>query len=136
MSTACSALSLLALDGAWTSLFFVGTAVAGAGFGSAFLGAFRSLATLVGPTQRAGLFAAMYVVSYLANSMPAILAGMAVPSLGLRTVATWYGLVVIVLAALAMLGGIWPRPALPAAPALPGGPVGRIRVAAGSRFED
>jgi hypothetical protein len=58
-------ISLLALTGASTPLFLVGTAVAGTGFGAAFLGAFRSLATLAGPTQRAGLFAAMYVVSYL-----------------------------------------------------------------------
>ena len=84
--------------------------MAGAGFGTAFLGAFRSLALLAGPTHRAGLFAAMYVVSYLANSVPAVLAGMAVPSLGLGTTATGYGLMVIALALLAMLGAARLRP--------------------------
>ncbi|MFE4959411.1 MFS transporter [Streptomyces sp. NPDC056653] len=98
-------LTLLALVGPSTPLFFVGTALAGAGFGSSFLGTFRSLASLVGPTERADLFASVYIVSYLAFSVPAVLAGLAVPSLGLRTATMVYGAVVIVLALLAAAPG-------------------------------
>ncbi|GAA4622099.1 MFS transporter [Actinoallomurus vinaceus] len=98
-------LTLLALALTSTPLFFLGTAVAGCGFGAAFLGAFRSLAALAGPAQRAELFAAVYVVSYLAFSVPAVLAGLAVPSLGLRATATVYGAIVIALALTAALSG-------------------------------
>ncbi|MFE9867114.1 MFS transporter [Streptomyces sp. NPDC005506] len=98
-------LTLLALVGPSTPLFFIGTALAGAGFGSSFLGTFRSLASLAGPTERADLFASVYIVSYLAFSIPAVLAGIAVPSLGLRTVTMVYGAVVIVLALLAAIPG-------------------------------
>ncbi|AVH60918.1 MULTISPECIES: MFS transporter [Streptomyces] len=98
-------LSLLALTGASAPLFFVGTAIAGVGFGGSFLGAFRSLAALAGPAQRAELFASVYLVSYLALSVPAVLAGLAVPYLGLRTTTTGYGIVVILLALLAAVTG-------------------------------
>lgn len=98
-------LTLLALVGPSTPLFFVGTALAGAGFGSSFLGTFRSLASLARPTERADLFASVYIVSYLAFSVPAVLAGLAVPSLGLRTATMVYGAVVIVLALLAAVPG-------------------------------
>ncbi|MFD7752007.1 hypothetical protein [Streptomyces sp. NPDC059757] len=98
-------LTLLALVGPSRPLFFLGTALVGAGFGSSFLGTFRSLASLAGPTERADLFASVYVVSYLAFSAPAVLAGIAVPSLGLRTVTMVYGAVVIVLALLAAIPG-------------------------------
>ncbi|MFD7233377.1 MFS transporter [Streptomyces sp. NPDC059881] len=94
-------LTLLALAGPSTPLFFVATALAGAGFGSSFLSAFGSLAALAGPTERAKLFATVYIVSYLAFSVPAVLAGLAVPSLGLYATTTIYGAVVIVLALLA-----------------------------------
>ncbi|MEV0409093.1 MFS transporter [Actinoallomurus sp. NPDC050550] len=110
-------LTLLALALTSTPLFFLGTAVAGCGFGAAFLGAFRSLAALAGPAQRAELFAAVYVVSYLAFSVPAVLAGLAVPSLGLRATATGYGAIVIALALTAALSGaVRARAARTAAP--------------------
>jgi hypothetical protein len=96
-------LMLLALATTSTPAFFFGTAIAGAGFGTAFLGAFRSVTLLAEPAERAGLFASMYIVSYLAFSVPAVIAGEAVPPLGLRITATAYGLVVIVLALVAVL---------------------------------
>jgi predicted MFS family arabinose efflux permease len=91
-------LSLVALALPSTGLFFAGTVVAGTGFGASFLGAFRNLAQLARPAQRAGLIASLYVVSYLAFSVPAVIAGLLVSSLGLLGTATAYGIVVIVLA--------------------------------------
>jgi MFS family permease len=96
-----TALTLLALGTTSTPWFFAGTAVAGLGFGGVFLGALRSLAQLAEPEERATLFAAVYVVSYLAFSIPAVVAGAAVASLGLLTTATAYGVVIILLALLA-----------------------------------
>lgn len=112
-------LTLLALAGPSTALFFVGTGLAGLGFGAAFLGAFRSLAALARPTERAELFASLYVVSYLALSVPAVLAGFAVPTFGLRSTAAVYGCAVVVLALLsAVSAALVRRPAVvvPAAP--------------------
>jgi hypothetical protein len=80
--------------------FFLGTAVSGVGFGAAFLGAFRTLSGLAQPAERAELFAAVYVVSYLAFSIPAVIAGFSATSVGLRSAATGYGLVVMTLALL------------------------------------
>lgn len=94
--------TLAALHVGSTPLFFLGTAIAGVGFGTAFFGAFRTLATLARPQERAELFAAVFVVSYLAFSLPAVLAGSLVSSWGLRTTATAYGAVVVVLALVAV----------------------------------
>jgi predicted MFS family arabinose efflux permease len=91
-------LTLVALALLSAPLLFAGTAVAGLGFGSAFLGAFRSLAQAAPAHQRADLFAAVFVVAYLAFSLPAIVAGLCVPVLGLRDTAAGYGAGVLVLA--------------------------------------
>lgn len=90
--------SLIALVDGSTVGFFLGSAVAGLGFGSGFLGALRTLAPLAAPDERGGLFGAIYVVSYLGFSVPAVIAGLLVPRLGLRETAVGYGLVVVALA--------------------------------------
>jgi MFS family permease len=86
--------------------FFVGSAVAGIGFGAAFLGAFRTVSALALPAERAELFAAVYVVSYLAFSIPAVIAGFATSAYGLRPTATVYGLVVAALALFVVSSGV------------------------------
>jgi hypothetical protein len=55
--------------------FFAGTAFTGTGFGLAFLGVFRTLVALAPPQGRAGLIIAIYLVSYLAFSLPVTAAG-------------------------------------------------------------
>jgi MFS family permease len=95
IGTGCTILALWLRS---TPVFFVGAAVSGVGFGAAFLGAFRSVAQLATSKDRAELFATVYIVSYLAFSVPAVLAGLAVMPLGLRTTATLYGAVVAALA--------------------------------------
>lgn len=91
-------LTLTGLETGSLAVFFAGTAVAGAGFGSAFLGAFRSLAGLAAPAERAELFSVVYVVSYLAFSIPAVVAGFCIPKLGLLDTALGYGVGVVTLA--------------------------------------
>ncbi|WP_055586276.1 MFS transporter [Peterkaempfera griseoplana] len=106
-----------------TVLFFAGTVVAGYGFGTGFLGAFQTVGPLAGPDQRARLLSSLYVVSYLGFSLPAVAAGVAVVQVGLRPTATAYGVVVMVLACVALTGLLLHRrreaaePARPVAPA-------------------
>ena len=92
------AISLWGLDERQTALFFAGSVIAGMGFGPGFLGAFRTITALAPPTERAGLIAAIYVVSYLGFSLPAIAAGVAVTHQGLLHTTNVYGGAVIALA--------------------------------------
>ncbi len=98
------AATLLALAAASVPLFFLGAAIAGFGYGAAFLGAFQAVSLLAEPGERVRLLTAVYVVSYLAFSLPAIAAGVVTSSLGLRQTATGYGVAVILLAVAAALG--------------------------------
>jgi predicted MFS family arabinose efflux permease len=83
------------------ALLFVAGVVTGFGFGASFLGAVAMITRGVAPGHRAGLLASTFVVGYLAFSLPAIAAGIAVGHLGLATTTEVYGGVVIVLALLA-----------------------------------
>jgi MFS family permease len=89
-----------------TALFFGGTLVAGLGFGAGFNGSVRGLVPLAEPHERAGLMSSFFVLSYLAFSLPAIAAGLAVGFFGLETTSIGYGvvLVVTVLGALLTMG--------------------------------
>jgi predicted MFS family arabinose efflux permease len=97
------ALILLAVHSASLSMFFIGTLVAGCGFGASFLGALRSVVPLALPHERAGLMSAFYVLSYLAFCLPSLLAGNLTRAFGLVTTTDGYGAVLIVLSASALL---------------------------------
>jgi MFS family permease len=97
------ALALLALGDGSTALFLVATAVAGLGFGPAFAGAFRAVSNRAPVDQRAALVSSIYVVSYLAYSLPALAAGVAVTQAGLHETTNVYGVALIVLAVVALL---------------------------------
>jgi MFS family permease len=84
-------------------LLFVAAVVTGFGFGAAFLGAVASITRGVAPGHRAGLLASVFVVGYLAFSLPAIAAGIAVGAIGLERTAEIYGAAVIVLALTAVI---------------------------------
>ena len=70
--------------------FLSGTAVAGVGFGMAFLGAFRTLTALADPGERAALIAGIFTVNYLAFGIPALIAGVAATRDGLHHTALVY----------------------------------------------
>lgn len=86
-----TAVFITALAVSSLTLFVVASVVAGSGFGAGFLGALRSLTQLVQPQERAGLLSAVYVVSYLAFSIPALVAGLLITRIGLRDTALYYG---------------------------------------------
>ena len=76
-----------------------GSIVAGVGLGAAFSGIVRSLGPLAPPDKRGALFGAIYIIIYVAISVPTIAAGVASSHIGLRDTTYAYGAVVIVLAA-------------------------------------
>ena len=92
------AITLVAVATGSTVLLYLGSTVAGAGFGPAFAGVFRSLAPLAPPEGRSGLVAAIYIVSYLAFSVPAVAAGVALTHYDLADTTYGYGAVLIALA--------------------------------------
>jgi MFS family permease len=85
------------------AVLFVAAVVTGFAFGASFFGAIAMITLGVEPGHRAGLLAATFVVGYLAFSVPAIAAGIAVSSIGLARTTEVYGGVVIVLALVAVV---------------------------------
>jgi len=77
---------------------YLGSLIAGLGFGPVFSGVYRSLAPLAAVDERASLLASIYVLSYLAFSLPAFMAGFGVVTWGLRSTTEAYGAAVIALA--------------------------------------
>ena len=92
-----------------SAAFIAGAAAAGAGFGLVFLGSFRMITALATPSRRAGVVAAIYIVGYLAFSVPALIAGIATTKFGLHSTALVYSASVAALAA-AALGILLLRP--------------------------
>ena len=102
--------TLLSVDHRSTAWFFLGTALAGAGFGGGFQGAIRTTVPLAAPHERSGLLSTLYVVSYLAMGLPAVIGGvLVVHGGGLLATTREYGLAVMALAALALIGLVRPR---------------------------
>ena len=82
----------------------IGTLIAGVGFGASSLGTFGTFALIATPDERGELFAVAFVISYVCFSIPAVIAGYAAStSFGLRASSIVYGIVVAILAALAIV---------------------------------
>ena len=96
--------TLAALFATSVWLLFTAAAVTGFGFGAAFLGAVATITHGVAPGHRAGLLASIFVAGYLAFSIPAIAAGIAVGEFGLSRTTEVYGAAVVLLALLAVVG--------------------------------
>jgi hypothetical protein len=112
------AVTVVAVSLGSAALFFAGSAIAGAGFGSGFQGSIRTVVPLAPAHQRAGLVSLLYVVSYLGLGVPAVLAGFGVVhGGGLIDTARYYGAAVVALALVALSGLLKTRPGSVARPA-------------------
>lgn len=81
-----------------TWLAAVGTVVAGLALGASVLATFGTFARVAEPHERSAVFALANVIAYLGNSVPAVLGGIAVTTLGLRTAAESYALAIAMIA--------------------------------------
>ncbi|MDX6676278.1 MAG: hypothetical protein QOE31_330, partial [Solirubrobacteraceae bacterium] len=96
------AITLAGLELELLSISAAGTLVAGVGFGAAALGGFGTLARIAAPAERGEVLAVALVISYLAFSLPAVAAGFAATSFGLRDTALVYATAILVLSLLAL----------------------------------
>ncbi|MFI9270900.1 MFS transporter [Kitasatospora sp. NPDC052896] len=97
--------TLIALTTKSPAAFFAGTAISGVGFGSGFQGGIRTVVPQAAAHERSGLLSLLYVVSYLGMGLPAVAAGyLVVHGGGLITTTRQYGLALILLAGLALVG--------------------------------
>jgi hypothetical protein len=100
-----TAAAMVALGAESALGFFIATALAGSGFGAGFQGAMRTVLPTAKAHERAGLLSVVFVVSYVAMGIPAIVAGFFVShGAGLLLTAQYFGAVVAALAAFALLG--------------------------------
>jgi len=87
--------------------FFLGSTIAGVGFGAGFQGAVRTVVPFAAPHERAGVLSIIYVISYIALSVPAVAAGWMIARDGnILATAQLFAAVVIALASTALLAGV------------------------------
>ncbi|WP_257900603.1 MFS transporter [Saccharothrix obliqua] len=89
--------SLAGTTGGLAWLAALGTVVAGVGFGASMLATFGVVAGAARPHERGAVFAMANTISYLGNSVPAVLGGIAVTALGLRTATVIYAVAVVLI---------------------------------------
>ncbi|MFC8779232.1 MFS transporter [Streptomyces nigra] len=107
LGAAVTVLAIGSGDGGTGSVigFFVGTAIAGIGFGSGFQGGIRLVIPQVEAHERAGVLSLLYVVCYVGLGLPAIIAGvLVVHGGGLIVTSREYSITLIVLALVALAG--------------------------------
>ena len=96
-----AAITFVAISTRTSWAFLLGTVVAGIGFGPGFTGAYRVVVARSTADGRASLIAAIFTVSYLAFSLPAVIAGVATTHYGLHDTALVYCGVIALLVAVA-----------------------------------
>ena len=97
-------LTLVAIAITSVAVFLIGTTIAGIGFGGGFQGAVRLVLPQAAAHERAGVLSTLWVVSYLALGLPAVIAGfLVVDGGGLLTTAREFGAAVMVLAAVTIV---------------------------------
>ncbi len=105
----------VAVDSA--AFFLVSSALAGVGFGLAFMGALRHLTGSIPADRRAEVMSAFYVVGYLSLALPAVAAGVTAGAVGLSATFELFSAGVVVLALMVAAGGLRIEGAGPATPA-------------------
>jgi len=91
-------------------LFLAAAALTGIGWGTAFLGALRSLTAVIPAETRARTMSAFYLVAYSSLSVPSLAAGLVVSSWGLLPTFRVFGAVVAVIALVVAVAAYRTRP--------------------------
>jgi hypothetical protein len=90
------------------AVFFVGTVIAGVGFGAAFQGAVRTVVPFAAPHERAGVLSIVFIICYIAMGVPAVAAGwMIAQHVNILATAQIFGAVIMTLAGAALLGSVF-----------------------------
>jgi len=101
------AIAVLSLPHGSITVFFLGTVIAGVGFGSGFQGAVRTVVPFAAPHERAGVLSIIFIISYIAMGVPAVAAGWMIARHGdVLATAQIFGAVIMALAATALLGSV------------------------------
>lgn len=85
--------------------FLAASALAGVGFGLAFMGSLRHLSAAIPPDRRAEVMSAFYVVGYLSLALPAVAAGLTASAIGVSETFELFGAGAVVIALLVAAGG-------------------------------
>lgn len=99
------------------ALLFIGTTIAGAGFGAGFQGAMRIVIPRAAAHERAGLLSTIYIISYLSMGVIAIAAGLLTAALNVQGATLIIGSLSTLLAVGALIGAAGKHPAVVGAPA-------------------
>ena len=101
------AITVMSLPYSAIALFFLGTAIAGVGFGAGFQGAVRTVVPFASPHERAGVLSIVFVICYIAMGVPAVVAGWMIAQHGdIVATAQIFGAVIMGLACAALLGSV------------------------------
>ena len=104
--------AIISLAGVLTSLlplYIIGSIIAGSGFAGTFLGALDSISDQTPPHQRGQVFSAVFITSYIAFSVPAVIAGLVVSHIGLQETVVCYVAYVLVVTVLGAGVTAWTR---------------------------
>ncbi|AZG46181.1 MFS transporter [Gordonia insulae] len=96
-------ISLAGVLGSTLPLYVIGSVIAGSGFAATFLGALDTISAVTPAQQRGQVFSSVFVASYLAFSLPAVVAGIVVSHIGLRETVIGYVAYVLILAVVGAL---------------------------------
>ena len=97
------ALVIVAIAARVLPLLVLGGIIGGVGYGSSYSGSLRALTPLAEPDERAGLFAALFTVAYLAFGVPVIIAGQLIPRTGLLPTVIGYAVITVVVATIGLI---------------------------------
>jgi MFS family permease len=94
-----------------SATYLIGSVLGGIGFGVAYLGGLRGLVAAIPHEHRAAVMSAFYIVAYASMSVPAVLAGLVVSHIGLRSTFETFGSVVAAIALVVAFEAWRTRPA-------------------------